>query len=53
MMLICPLCQQVHTHPLQDKLCKLRLKIINLRLQERELLKQWESVKNSCLSTEN
>ncbi len=43
---MCPLCQQLHTTHLQDELCKLRLQIINLRLElralmskERELLK--------------
>ena len=37
-MTICPLCQQPHTHPLQDDLCRLRLEIINCRLELRELL---------------
>jgi hypothetical protein len=56
MMTICPLCQQVHAHPLQDKLCKLRLKIINLRLEERDLmrmLKQQQILENPYLSTSN
>jgi len=48
MMTVCPLCQQVHAHPLQDKLCKLRLKIINLRLQERELVKQLTKENLKC-----
>jgi len=38
MLTICSLCQQAHTSRLQDKLCKLRLEIINLRLELRELL---------------
>jgi len=38
MMTICPLCLEPHTSPLQDQLCELRLEIINLRLELRELL---------------
>jgi hypothetical protein len=46
MMTICPLCQQVHLHPLQDKLCKVRLQIINLRLEERQLIRQLKNVES-------
>ena len=46
MMTICPLCQQVHLYPLQDKLCKLRLQIINLRLEERELVRQLADIES-------
>lgn len=56
MMTICPLCQQVHLYPLQDKICKVRLQIINLRLEERDLmrmLKQQQMLENSYLSTSN
>jgi len=56
MMLICPLCQQVHLYTLQDKLCRVRLKIINLRLEERDLmrmLKQQQILENSYLSPSN
>lgn len=56
MMTLCPLCQQVHLYPLQDKLCKVRLQIINLRLEERDLtrlLKQYQLAENSYLTTSN
>lgn len=56
MMTLCPLCQQVHLYPLQDKLCKIRLQIINLRLEERDLtrlLKQYQLAENSYLTTSN
>ena len=44
MLNICPLCQQVHLYPLQDKICKVRLQIINLRLEERDLIKQLKEI---------
>lgn len=56
MMIVCPLCQQVHLYPLQDRICKVRLQIINLRLEERDLmrmLKQQQMLENSYLSTSN
>ncbi len=46
MMTICPLCQQVHLYPLQDRICKVRLQIINLRLEERELIKQLKHIES-------
>lgn len=46
MMTICPLCQQVHLYPLQDRICKIRLQIINLRLEERDLIKQLKDIES-------
>ncbi len=51
MLTICPLCQQVHLYPLQDRICKVRLQIINLRLEERDLIKQLKE--NKMLSYHN